>query len=201
MTDGAPWDPEQLSASGGPTQAQIAAATSLGAVHLTVSELERSVSYYRQAIGLSVLERSDDHAVLGAGTEPLIVLFEDSGARPADGHTGLYHAALRLPHRADLAAWLAHAARDRVALTGLSDHFVSEALYLRDPDGHGIEIYADRPREVWEGMVAERMTSLPLDVDDLLGELTPRTPLMASSCATRPGTAGSWPRRDGADSP
>ena len=101
----------------------------------------------------------------------LLVLVEEAGARPAFGHTGLYHFALLVPRRADLARWLAHAARDRVPLVGLSDHFVSEALYLSDPDGHGIEIYWDRPREVWEGQVAARMTTLPLDVDDLLGEL------------------------------
>src|SRR6185312_9800435 len=87
------------------------------------------------------------------------------------GYSGLYHFALLVPERTDLARWLAHAARDRVPLVGLSDHFVSEALYLSDPDGHGIEIYWDRPREVWEGQVAERMTTLALDVDSLLGEL------------------------------
>jgi catechol 2,3-dioxygenase len=87
------------------------------------------------------------------------------------GYTGLYHFALLMPERADLARWLAHAARDRVPLTGLSDHVVSEAIYLSDPDGHGIEIYQDRPRETWEGLVAARMTTLPLDVDALLGEL------------------------------
>jgi catechol 2,3-dioxygenase len=76
-----------------------------------------------------------------------------------------------VPERRDLARWLAHAAKDQVALTGLSDHFVSEATYLSDPDDHGIEIYWDRPREVWEGKVAERMTTMPLDVDSLLGEL------------------------------
>ena len=75
------------------------------------------------------------------------------------------------PSRADLARWLAHAARDRVPLVGMSDHFVSEAIYLSDPDGHGIEIYWDRPRELWEGRVAERMTTLPLDTSSLLGEL------------------------------
>lgn len=85
--------------------------------------------------------------------------------------TGLYHFALLVPEREDLARWLAYAARDRTALVGLSDHFVSEAIYLSDPDGHGIEIYWDRPREVWEGQVAQRMTTLPLDVDSLLGEL------------------------------
>jgi hypothetical protein len=100
-----------------------------------------------------------------------VVLIEERGARPVAGHTGLYHFALRLPERIGLAHWLAHAARDRVPLTGLSDHFVSEALYRSDPDGHGIEIHWDRPREVWEGQVSERMTTLPLDVDSLLGEV------------------------------
>jgi hypothetical protein len=76
-----------------------------------------------------------------------------------------------VPERVDLARWLAHAARDGVQLQGLSDHYVSEAIYLSDPDGHGIEVYWDRPREHWQGQVAERMTTLPLDVDGLLGEL------------------------------
>src|SRR5262249_54992327 len=92
------------------------------------------------------------------------------GAQPAPGSTGLYHFALLLPRRADLASWLAHAAEDRVPLDGMSDHFVSEALYLSDPDDHGIEIYCDRPREVWAGQVAARLASLPLDVDDLMTE-------------------------------
>ena len=77
-----------------------------------------------------------------------------------------------MPERRDLARWLAHAAGSRVPLVGLSDHFVSEAIYLADPDGHGIEIYWDRPHQVWEGRVAERMTTLPLDVDSLFGELS-----------------------------
>jgi catechol 2,3-dioxygenase len=78
---------------------------------------------------------------------------------------------LLLPRRRDLARWLAHALERRVPLTGMSDHFVSEALYLSDPDNHGIEIYWDRPRELWQGQVAERLTSFPLDLDDLLAEL------------------------------
>ena len=108
---------------------------------------------------------------MGAGTSELLVLVEHPGARPAHGYTGLYHYALLVPERHDLARWLAHAARDRVSLVGLSDHFVSEAIYLSDPDGHGIEIYWDRPRDVWEGKVDARMTTLPLDVQSLLGEL------------------------------
>jgi catechol 2,3-dioxygenase len=150
---------------------EISPQTEMGAVHLTVADLGRSLEYYRAAIGLDVLEEGDGRASLGAGGRELLVLREEFGARPAVGYTGLFHFALLLPERADLARWLAHAARDQVPLSGLSDHFVSEALYLFDPDGHGIEIYADRPRDVWEGQVDMRMTTEHLDVQGLLGEL------------------------------
>jgi len=163
-----PEDPRVPSAQ---ATAVIAPETTLGPVHLTVADLHRSLGYYRESIGLDVLESGSGRALLGAAGRVLLVLVEEPGARPSFGHTGLFHFALLLPERADLARWLAHAARDRVPLTGLSDHFVSEALYLRDPDAHGIEIYCDRPREIWEGKVFERMTTLPLDVDGLLGEL------------------------------
>ena len=152
--------------------ASLPDATTMGAVHLTVSDLERSLAYYGREIGLAVLGKTAGRASLGTGDTELLVLHEETGARPARGHTGLYHFALLVPERADLARWLAHAARERVRLVGLSDHFVSEAIYLSDPDGHGIEIYRDRPREVWEGQVASRMTTLPLDVESLLGELS-----------------------------
>jgi catechol 2,3-dioxygenase len=109
--------------------------------------------------------------VLGSGATELLVLVEEPGARAAHGATGLYHFALLVPQRADLARWLAHAIRERVPMVGFSDHFVSEALYLSDPDEHGIEIYWDRPRELWEGQVAARMTTEPLDLPNLLGEL------------------------------
>src|ERR687888_1055762 len=148
----------------------LPAETRMGPVHLTVSDLDRSLEYYRTVVGLDVLEQSDGSASLGADSTELLGLVEEAGAEPSDGYTGLYHFALLVPDRPSLARWLAHAARDRVALTGLSDHYVSEAIYLRDPDRHGIEIYADRPRELWEGRVGERMTTEPLDVRDLLGE-------------------------------
>jgi catechol 2,3-dioxygenase len=171
-----PRDPEELEAVGTPSPAEISPRTTLGAVHLTVSDLDASLAYYRDAVGLTVREHGTTRASLGTAERELVVLVEERDARPAHGFTGLYHLALLLPQRADLARWLAHAARDRVRLVGLSDHFVSEALYLSDPDGHGIEIYWDRPREHWEGQVADRMTTLPLDVDGLLGELAdPRT--------------------------
>jgi catechol 2,3-dioxygenase len=166
-----PRDPEELDAAAAPVPAELPARTALGAVHLTVSDLERSLAYYRRAVGLELLAQDDRGASLGAGATELLVLVEEPGARSGATFTGLYHFALLVPRRPDLAGWLAHAARDRVPLVGLSDHFVSEALYLSDPDGHGIEIYWDRPREVWEGQVAARMTTLALDVDSLLGEL------------------------------
>jgi catechol 2,3-dioxygenase len=149
----------------------LPATTSMGAVHVTVADLERSLAYYGENVGLSVLEQGSGFASLGAGDVELLGLVEEVGARPASRHTGLYHFALRVPERADLARWLAHAARGGVPLLGMSDHFVSEAIYLTDPDGHGIEIYHDRPRVVWEGLVASRMTTDPLDVADLMGEL------------------------------
>jgi catechol 2,3-dioxygenase len=166
-----PRDPEELEATGAPASAELPSATTVGGVHLTVAELERSLEYYGRSVGLDVLTRDGVRASLGAGGRELLVLVEEPGAWPARGHTGLYHFALLVPDRVDLARWLAHAVRDRVPLVGLSDHFVSEALYLSDPDEHGIEIYWDRPREVWEGQVADRMTTMALDVDSLLGEL------------------------------
>jgi catechol 2,3-dioxygenase len=166
-----PRDPEELDALAQGPSGEIDARTTVGAVHLTVSALRRSTEYYERAIGLETLERGAKLARVGAGGRELLVLVEEPGARPAFGYTGLYHFALLVPERADLARWLAHAARDRVQLMGLSDHFVSEAIYLSDPDGHGIEIYCDRPREGWEGKVGSGLTTVPLDVHDLLGVL------------------------------
>jgi catechol 2,3-dioxygenase len=158
----------------------------MGAVHLTVSDLERSIGYYEWALGLRVVGRDGPRVTLGAGGGDLLVLIEEPGARPARGVCGLYHYALLVPERRDLARWLLHAAHEKVPLVGLSDHFVSEAIYLSDPDEHGIEIYWDRPRERWEGQVAQRMTTLPLDVDDLVGELDEAPPPAFEGLA--PGT-------------
>ena len=166
--------------------ASLPATTRMGAVHLTVSDLERSLGYYGHEVGLELLSRDGGRARLGAGQTALLELVEEPGARPAGNHTGLYHFALLVPERADLARWLAHAARERVPLLGMSDHFVSEAIYLTDPDGHGIEIYSDRPREVWEGRVMSRMTTEPLDVTSLLAELD--DPATASFDGLPPGT-------------
>jgi catechol 2,3-dioxygenase len=148
---------------------EIAPDARMGLVELSVSDLDRSLAYWQDAIGLGVLARDEGTAELGADT-PLLRFVEEPGARPADGFTGLFHVALLVPDRPSLGRFLAHAAREQIRLEGLSDHDVSEAIYLRDPDRHGIEIYADRPREQWEGKVWERMTTRPLDAGSLLAE-------------------------------
>jgi catechol 2,3-dioxygenase len=150
----------------------IAPDTTVGTVHLTVADLERSLGWYARALGLEPTRDRNGGGVaaLGAGGDDLLVLHEEPGALPVAHHTGLYHYALLVPTRSDLARWLARVAQDRIPLTGLSDHIVSEAIYLRDPDGHGIEIYRDRSREQWIRDGDEvRMSTDPIDVEDLLG--------------------------------
>jgi catechol 2,3-dioxygenase len=184
-----PRDPEQLEAAAPAEEAQLPDHAAMGPVHLTVADLERSLEYYRSSVGLDALETGAGRAALGAGGRELLVLVEERGAPSARGHTGLYHFALLLPRRADLARWLAHAIGEHVAMSGFADHFVSEALYLSDPDAHGIEIYWDRPREVWEGQVAARMTTRALDLDALLRELedTPGEPFEGLPATTTMG--------------
>jgi catechol 2,3-dioxygenase len=148
---------------------EISPQAHMGLVELSVSDLERSLAYWQDAIGLRVLSREDGTAEVGVDT-PLVRFVEEPGASPARGFTGLFHVALLVPDRASLGRFLAHTARDGIQLTGLSDHVVSEAIYLRDPDYHGIEVYADRPRETWEGRVSQTMTTIPLDTESLLAE-------------------------------
>jgi catechol 2,3-dioxygenase len=153
----------------------LAAATIVGAVHLTVADLDRSVAFYERVLGLRAGKRDAGTVSLGAPGAELLVLTEEPGAVPVSGHTGLFHFAVLLPERADLARWLVHAADAQTPLTGLSDHFVSEAIYLRDPDGHGIEIYADRPRGDWryEPDGSLQLGTVPLDTTALVAVLGP----------------------------
>ncbi|MDA0242050.1 MAG: VOC family protein [Chloroflexi bacterium] len=145
--------------------------THMGAVALTVSDLSRSLAYYEQIIGLRQLRREDNTAVLGAGTAELLTLHEQKGAQPAPRHTGLFHFALLLPTRRDLALVLRHLAQKGADL-GASDHGVSEALYLNDPDGHGIEIYRDRPRAEWPmANGALEMVTARLNAPTILAEI------------------------------
>jgi len=148
-------------------------ATHVGAVHLQVSDLERSIAYYEQVIGLRVLQRSADTAALGAGGEsarPLVWLHAKPGVRavPRRGAYGLYHFALLLPDRAALGRFVGHLLRLGLRV-GSADHLVSEALYLTDPDGLGIEVYADRPRHTWQHRDRQLvMATDPLNVNDLI---------------------------------
>jgi catechol 2,3-dioxygenase len=142
----------------------------VGALRLQVSDLGRSVHFYESVLGFRVLERTADGACLGAAdTEPLVWLHAPPGVRPAEGGAlGLYHFAILLPHRAALGQLARHLAGAR-ARVGMADHLVSEAIYLSDPDGLGIEVYADRPRQDWRQDGSELvMTTEPLDVRDLL---------------------------------
>lgn len=148
-------------------------ATQVGVVSLTIADLRRSVEFYTSAMGFAILQQDGTTATLGAGGTPLLLLSEQSSARPwpTDHVTGLYHFAILVPTRADLGRWLRHWLELDYPLPGQGDHLVSEALYLRDPDGHGIEIYRDRPRDTWtweHGQV--RMAADPVDMRGLLAE-------------------------------
>lgn len=158
----------------------------LGPVDLVVADLERAASFYCDVVGLRVLAAGPARAELGVDA-PLVRLVEEPDARPAGGEAGLFHLALLLPGRADLARWAQHAAGGRVPLEGASDHVVSEAVYLRDPDGHAIEIYADRPRGIWEGRVDRLMATLPLDLPDLLRLADPAEPFGGLPAGTAMG--------------
>ena len=145
----------------------------IGAVSLKTRNLEALAAFYGEALGLSVMRREERGATLGAGGVPLVELELQPAAKPDDPReAGLYHTALLMPTRADLARWLHHVARRKVALTGASDHAVSEAFYLDDPDGNGVEVYCDRPAESWEWTGDDlRITTDPLDIDAILREV------------------------------
>jgi catechol 2,3-dioxygenase len=147
----------------------------MGPVRLTVSDLKRSQRFYEEAIGLRSTDREDGALALGvAGERPLVELRGDPSAPPLDrSATGLYHLAILMPTRRDLAVALARLAQAEWPLDGASDHLVSEALYLSDPDGNGIEIYRDRPRSEWRYANGQlEMSTLPLDLRSVLGELS-----------------------------
>lgn len=151
--------------------------TRLGAVRLLVSDLDRSLAYYTGVLGLRVVARPAHEAQLGAGADQraLVTLVERAGIRavPRRGTLGLYHFAILLPDRASLARFVRHLAEvgADAGMSGMSDHAVSEAVYLTDPDGLGIEVYADRPRSTWRSHGGQvLMTSRPLDVRGLVAE-------------------------------
>lgn len=142
----------------------------IGTVTLRVRDLDQIGRYYREVVGLRTIDVAENTHLLGAGDRALLELRSDPAAVPRDpGAAGLFHTAFLLPERADLGRWLARALDRRIPLAGASDHRVSEAVYLNDPEGNGIEIYADRPPATWpyrDGYL--NMSTDPLDIDGLV---------------------------------
>ena len=149
----------------------------VGAVGMMVRDLDRLTAYYRDMLGLTVLEHTRQVAILGVDGATLLELIHRPEALPDDPReAGLYHTAFLMPTRADLARWILHLSKKRVSITGASDHDVSEAIYLDDPEGNGIEVYSDRPREKWrrDGKLIFQKTE-PLDIDTIIREIDPAT--------------------------
>ncbi|HYF56769.1 MAG TPA: VOC family protein, partial [Salinarimonas sp.] len=142
----------------------------IGSVALRVRDLERMTAFYRDVLGLTVLEETGSQVRLGAGGVKLLILEHSPAASPqAQTSAGLFHTAFLMPSRMDLARWLVHVATNRVPLSGFADHLVSEAVYLDDPEGNGVEVYSDRDPSQWrwsEGVVT--MGTQQLDIDGLL---------------------------------
>jgi catechol 2,3-dioxygenase len=158
--------------------AQIDPGVDIGHVHLKVADLDRAIGFYRDVLGFELMQRMGEQAAfLSAGGYHhhigLNTWESKGGSPPPRGTTGLFHLAIRYPTRAGLADALKRLVDNEVAITGASDHGVSEAIYLNDPDGNGVELYRDRPREEWP-MAADgkgvAMVSIPLDLEALLAE-------------------------------
>jgi catechol 2,3-dioxygenase len=149
----------------------------IGHVHLKVADLERALAFYRDVLGFELTQRYGDQAAfLSAGGYHhhigLNTWESAGGSRPPHGSTGLYHVAIAYPTRVELADALRRVLRAGIRLEGASDHGVSEAIYLRDPDGNGVELYWDRPRQEWPRKANRdlAMGTEPLDLDQLLLE-------------------------------
>ena len=152
----------------------------LGPVHLTVAQLDRSVGFYQDALGLRVHAQEPGQARMGVGEKDLLVLEEDPLATPAGRTAGLFHVAYLFASREALADAVLRLTATRTRVSGAADHGVSEAIYLDDPDANGIELYADRPREEWPAPQRPgekiHIYTAPLDMDDLLDQAGGREP-------------------------
>jgi catechol 2,3-dioxygenase len=157
------------------THATLPAALRLGAVDLTVRDLDRAIAWYERSLGLRVIARGDGTAELGTD-ETVVILHEDPQARPPGRHAGLYHYALLYPSREELARAAVRLGETRTPIQGASDHRTHEAIYLPDADGNGIELAADRPREAWPEDLGYAGGPAPLDFDALLGTIEGETP-------------------------
>lgn len=151
----------------------IAPDTTIGAVELFVADLKRSKDYYQNSLGFQLLKEEPGRAELGAGGVTLLALNEKPGARQVKGVTGLYHFAVLLPSRKAFARLIYDLAEKEVEVSGVADHGVSEAVYLTDPDGNGIEIYSDRRKGEWprDDIGRLQMVTEELNIEDLMMEL------------------------------
>jgi catechol 2,3-dioxygenase len=156
--------------------AVLPAALRLGAVHLTVADVDRAVAWYQQSLGLRAHAHEGTTAELGDGTETLVVLHEDPQADPAGRHAGLYHYALLYPTREELARAAVRLAVTRTPIQGASDHRTHEAIYLPDADGNGIELAWDRSRDQWPSGLGYDRGPAPLDFDALLATVEGESP-------------------------
>jgi catechol 2,3-dioxygenase len=159
-----------------PSPPRLPATLRLGAVHLTVTDLDRSVDFYESSIGLRVHHREDGVVTMGVGDEDLLILYGEPSARRARRHAGLYHYALLFPSRQELARAALRLAATQTPIQGASDHGTHEAIYLPDPDGNGIELAADRPRELWPRPLEYAGGPHPLDLDGLLATIAGEEP-------------------------
>lgn len=148
----------------------LPAQTHLGTVTLRVTNLPRSIEFYTRVIGLHELTQTGQSATLGVGQTPLLHLHAHPTASPQpDYSTGLYHVAILTPSRADLGRVLLNLSRVQYPVSGFSDHLVSEAIYLNDPDGNGLELYRDRPRDTWSWEAGQvTMANAPLDIEGII---------------------------------
>ncbi len=158
--------------------------TRIASLALKVADLPRSIHFYTEIIGMTVIHKTDSQALLGAGGQPILRLVEVRDARRQPPNTtGLYHAAILWPDRRSLAVKIAQLIDLQVRF-GQSDHLVSEAFYLSDPDGNGLELYRDRPRSEWEWQSdAVRMAVDPIDFDDFFSEIDPSNSASSSPYA------------------
>src|SRR3954447_20033986 len=163
-------------ASSETTAPRLPDALRLGAVELTVADVDRSVAWYQSALGLRVHRHEPALAELGDGSETVLVLVEDPQARPAGRHAGLYHYALLYPTREELARAALRLAATQTPIQGASDHRTHEAIYLPDPDGNGIELAWDRPREAWPAGLGYDGGPAPLDFGALLATVAGEQP-------------------------
>jgi catechol 2,3-dioxygenase len=170
----APRDATAMTAT--PQTPTLPATLTLGAVHLTVSDLDRSVAWYQRSLGFRVHSQDVGRAALGDGVTAVIELYEDPGARPAGRHAGLYHYALLYPTREELARAAVRLSVTDTPIEGASDHRTHEAIYLPDPDGNGIELAADRDKTAWPTDLGYSRGPAPLDFRALLATIEGEAP-------------------------